>query len=164
MGCCWSVVSWLLGIGGCLLAYVEAWSLAMTLDFAFEKALDELGEATLLTLGQCLSGFFDFGVQCDVGFFSHSKIHSIVLKSIQYFSFKWFVVQIFTIAYSTNRPSAILSQFSRGCLSPSGKIFTPVRKHSIAICSRLELAAFHASAPSVVQQFVCKLPTSPNHS
>ena len=46
----------------------------MTLDFAFEKALDELGEATLLTLGQCLSGFFDFGVQCDVGFFSHVSI------------------------------------------------------------------------------------------
>jgi hypothetical protein len=28
----------------------------------------------LLTLGQCLSSFFDFGVQCDVGFFSHARI------------------------------------------------------------------------------------------
>jgi hypothetical protein len=34
-----------------LIVCVEARSLAMTLDLAFEKALHELGEATLLTLG-----------------------------------------------------------------------------------------------------------------
>jgi len=60
----------------------------MTLDFAFEQALDEFGEAALLTFGQCLSGFFDFGVQCYVSFFSHAKIHSIVLKIYAIFFFQ----------------------------------------------------------------------------
>jgi hypothetical protein len=54
-----------------LLAHVEAWGLAIALDFALEEALDQLGEAALLSVSQGLSGFFDFGVQCYVGFFSH---------------------------------------------------------------------------------------------
>ena len=60
----------------------------MALDFAFEQALNKFGEATLLTLGQCLGGFFDFGVQCYVCFFSHTKIHSIVLKIHAIFFFQ----------------------------------------------------------------------------
>lgn len=43
----------------------------MALNFALEEALDQLGEAALLSVSQGLSGFFDFGVQCYVGFFSH---------------------------------------------------------------------------------------------
>ena len=60
----------------------------MTFYFPFEQALNEFGEATLLTLGQCLCGLFDFGVQCYVGFFSHMKIHSIVLKIHAIFFFQ----------------------------------------------------------------------------
>lgn len=52
----------------------------MAFDFAFKESFDQLGEAALLCIGQGLSGFFDFGVQGYVCFFSHGSIHNIVLK------------------------------------------------------------------------------------
>jgi hypothetical protein len=83
----WCAVARLLAIGRGLLAHVEAWGLAMAFDFALEEALYPLGEAALLSISQGLSGFFDFGVQCDVGFFSHEKFIASFQKSVQYFSF-----------------------------------------------------------------------------
>ena len=77
----------LLGIGRRLLAHVEAWGLAIAFDFALEQALHQLGEAALLSISQRLGGFFNFGVQCDVCFFSHTKLISLFQKSVQYFSF-----------------------------------------------------------------------------
>jgi hypothetical protein len=58
-------VAQLLGIGRGLLAHVEAWGLTIAFDFALKQALDQLGEAALLSISQRLGGFFNFGVQCD---------------------------------------------------------------------------------------------------
>jgi hypothetical protein len=52
----------------------------MAFDFAFEQALDEFGEAALLTLGKGLSCFFDFRVQGYVCFFSHGSVYNIDFK------------------------------------------------------------------------------------
>jgi hypothetical protein len=79
-------VARLLTIGRRLLAHVEAWGLAVAFDFALKQALDQLGEAALLSVSQGLSGFFHFGVQCYVGFFSHGKFIASIQKSVQYFS------------------------------------------------------------------------------
>lgn len=52
----------------------------MAFDFAFEQALDEFGEAALLTLCKGLGGFFHFGMQGYVCFFSHTPVYNIDFK------------------------------------------------------------------------------------
>jgi hypothetical protein len=52
----------------------------MAFDFPLEQALYQFGEAALLSISQGLSGFFDFGVQCYVGFFSHVETDTIDFK------------------------------------------------------------------------------------
>jgi hypothetical protein len=82
---CWAV-RWVLSVCGRLLAHVEAWSLTVALDFAFEQTLDQLRQAALLSISQGLGGLFDFGVEGDVGFFSHVIFIALGQKMMQYFS------------------------------------------------------------------------------